>query len=356
MGVAEAVVTARLAGSGEQRRTIHHFGPDPAFAGGIGSVIRVLTEHKMGGCSVYAHPTWRPTASLASLPLATASATWIPRVGACDVIHVHLAENGAFVREGAIVAAARALAKNTVVTIHGAEFLPFAHKHPRVAASVLNCADLITCLDDAVLRHVRAITTNSEVELLANPVAIDDRSSPADRTEEIVLFAGEIGVRKGADVLLRAWPEVARARPDARCILVGPTRDFDVPETERLEVLGPVDAPAMRALIRSARVVALPSRAEGMPMILTEAMAAGRPFVSTPVGGIPELAQAGGILVAVGDEVELARRLIELLADARLARTVGEQGQRHCRRTRSVPIIDARLRELYDRVSGRRSS
>ena len=84
-----------------------------------------------------------------------------------------------------------------------------------------------------------------------------------------------------------------------------------------------------------------------MPMVLTEAMSLGRPFVSTPVGGVPELAREGGMLVAVGDEIGLADRLTELLANP-----TSRQSNRRARpairlETRSIEAIDARLRELY---------
>jgi glycosyltransferase involved in cell wall biosynthesis len=120
--------------------------------------------------------------------------------------------------------------------------------------------------------------------------------------------------------------------------------DFAPPDAERLDVRPPVDPIEMKEILRRARVVALPARAEGMPMVLTEAMSLGRPFVSTPVGGIPDLAGAGGVLVPVEDEVALADRLTELLADPNLARRIGERGRQFCIETRSV---DARLRKLY---------
>jgi glycosyltransferase involved in cell wall biosynthesis len=84
-----------------------------------------------------------------------------------------------------------------------------------------------------------------------------------------------------------------------------------------------------------------------MPMVLAEAMSLGRPFVSTPVGAIPELADAGGMLVPVDDEYGLADRLTDLLADPDLARGIGERGRQFCVETRSVEVIDARLRALY---------
>lgn len=339
-----------------RRRAVHHFGPDPAYVGGIGSVIRVLGEHRTGGATVETHPTWRPDARLASIRLTSTAARRILALGRSDVVHAHLAENGSFVREGAIVVLARLLGKTTVATIHGADFLPFARRRPRLASGVLRCAHLVTCLDRDVLHLVREMAPDAIAELLPNPVAMDDDSPAADETAEVVLFAGEIGTRKGADVLWRAWRLVAEARPHARCIMVGPVNDFIVPSAERLEVRDPVDAQAMKRLLRTARVVTLPSRSEGMPMILTEAMSAGRPFVSTPVGGIPELAGEGGILVDVGDEVELAARLCELLASRELARRIGERGRRFCRETRGVEVIGARLAELYSAATDASSS
>jgi glycosyltransferase involved in cell wall biosynthesis len=322
--------------------TIHHFGPDPAYVGGMGSVIRLLAEQQVGGGRVVSHPTYRPDARLASLPLAARAALRISSLRRAAVVHVHLAEDGSFVREGALVILARLLGKLTVVTIHGSEFLPFARRYPWLARSVLRRAQLITCLDRDVLELVRRIAPQAVTELVPNPVQMDSRSGGADETDEIVLFAGEIGLRKGADVLCRAWQLVADSRPQARCIMVGPVRDFIVPDTERLEVRPPVDATTMRELMRSARVVVLPSRAEGMPMALTEAMSAGRPFVGTPVGGIPELAREGGVLVPVEDHVGLAEHLMDFLADPRLARELGEKGREYCAATRSVDIVDMR--------------
>ena len=331
--------------------TVHHYGPDPAYVGGMGSVIRVLTERQVGGEVVIAHPTWRSDSRFASIPLALKAALGLPRLRRSDIVHVHLAEKGAMLREGALVILSRLLGKTTVITIHGADFLPFVRTYPRVTSGVLRRAHAITCLDRDVLRLVRQIAPRARVELIPNPISMDYGSRSADETEEIVLFAGEIGLRKGADVLHRAWQRVADARPQARCIMVGPVNDFVVPNTERLDVGPPVDAQAMKELLRSARVVALPSRSEGMPMILTEAMSAGRPFVSTPVGGIPELAQQGGVLVAVEDDDGLAKNLIDFLANPHLAREWGEQGRQFCAATRSVEVVGAQLRELYRAAS-----
>ncbi len=326
---------------------VHHFGPDPSYVGGMASVIRVLTDHRVGADAVVYHPTWRLNARFAGVFLTLRATVDLLRMQGGDVAHIHLAENGSFIREGALVVLARILGRTTIVTIHGANFLPFARRHRWLVSFVLGCPQTITCLDRDVFDLVRQSAPRARTELVPNPVPMDRGALGADKTQEIVVFAGEISLRKGADVLWRAWQLVVERRPEALCIMVGPRGDFSVPETERLEVRSAADTATIRDLLRSARVVALPSRAEGMPMVLTEAMSAGRPFVSTPVGGIPDLAQEGGILVPVEDHVGLAERLIDFLASPRFAHELGERGRQFCLATRSVEVVDARLRELY---------
>jgi hypothetical protein len=293
---------------------VYHFGPDPTTIGGMATVIRVLTEHQVGGDIADAHPTWRPQSPLATARLFATSVRALLKMPAGDVAHIHLSERGSFLREGVLVALAHRRGLVTVATIHGASFIPFARRSPWLVSAVLRRADCVTCLDQATLDFVRRSAPGVHCVIVPNPVFVDEDFSPADGTDELVVFAGEIGLRKGADVLQGAWRLVAARRPQARCLMVGPAGDFAPAGAERLEVRPPVGPSEMLEILRDARVVALPARAEGMPMILTEAMSLGRPFVSTPVGGIPELAEEGGILVPVGDELALAARLTDLLA------------------------------------------
>jgi glycosyltransferase involved in cell wall biosynthesis len=332
--------------------SVHHFGPDPATVGGMASVIRVLTQHEVGGDVVEAHPTWRPGSRAATARLSVTATKVLWHLPKRHVAHIHISERGSFLREGMLVALARQRGLATIATIHGASFLPFAAQHPQLVSEVLRRAHVVTCLDETVLGIVQRSAPNVMAEIVPNAVEIDTNFTPADRTEEIVLFAGEIGLRKGADVLLRAWPLIATQRPSARCLMVGPITDFTPPSSERVAVRPAVGPAEMKDLVRRARVVALPARAEGMPMILTEAMSMGRPFVSTPVGGIPDLAEAGGLLVSVDDEISLADRLTELLIDPTLASRIGEQGRELCARTRSIEVLDRRWRGLYTAAVG----
>jgi glycosyltransferase involved in cell wall biosynthesis len=317
----------------------------------MASVLQIICDHDVGGDIVSFHPTWIPDSPMRSGNLSARAMLAVLRISSPDLVHVHLAERGSFIREGALLVLARRRGLPTVATMHGASFIPFARSRPRLVAGVLRHAELITCLDPDVAELVGRLAPDARVEIVPNPVPLYSAMPPADQTAEVVLFAGEIGTRKGADILCRAWEMVARQRPKARCILAGPRTDLQIADLERLEIRPPVGSEQMVELLATARVVALPSRAEGMPMTLTEAMSAGRPFVATPVGGIPELASGGGgVLVPVGDVETLASRLIEFLAEPALARRCGDQGRSFCAETRSVEVIDARLRDLYSSI------
>lgn len=91
----------------------------------------------------------------------------------------------------------------------------------------------------------------------------------------------------------------------------------------------------------------LPSRTEGFPNAVIEAMAAGRPVVATAVGGTPEAVEPGrtGLLVPSGDEHSMARALQQLLDSPEQRRAFGESGRE---RARASYLVDAVLERLSD--------
>lgn len=152
-----------------------------------------------------------------------------------------------------------------------------------------------------------------------------------------ILCVSRCAPAKGLDVLLAAVRDLIDEGRDVELQIAG-----DGPEKARLEekaaalaghvsFLGPQRRTAIAGLLGSADAFALASFAEGIPVSLMEAMAAGVPCVSTTVAGIPELIRDGmdGLLVPAGNVSELRNALRRLMVDAglraRLARNAGQK-------------------------------
>ena len=161
-----------------------------------------------------------------------------------------------------------------------------------------------------------------------------------------VLFLGRISDQKGAFRLIDAWALMTNAsvnRGAARLTLAG---DGSVQEArERVQQLGLVDdihvrgwtAPAeVEALLQSSQVLVLPSRSEGQPMAVLEAMAHGLCVVVTDVGGISDMVDGTcAVFVPVDDSHFLATALGSLITD-------------HARRERLGAAALQRVRERFD--------
>lgn len=162
---------------------------------------------------------------------------------------------------------------------------------------------------------------------------------------------------KGHDDILRAAAMVRR-RADVRFVLVGdgPRETALRKLTGELGLDGAVvflgrrdDVPA---LLTRADVVCHPSRMEGLPNAVMEAMAAARPIVATAVGGTPELVQHGkhGLLVPPERPEELAAAILELVADPARGARLGAAARARVEESFGVDALVARIDRLYENL------
>jgi glycosyltransferase involved in cell wall biosynthesis len=169
-----------------------------------------------------------------------------------------------------------------------------------------------------------------------------------------ILFVGSLAqMYKGLDVLLKAVQLVLR-RKDLQVVVIGDGK-FRA-ELQRLagslgisgkvQFLGELPSGrAIREQLDRATVFALPSRTEGLPRALIEAMARALPCVGSRVGGIPELLSEDD-MVPTEDYVGLAEKLVEVISDpARLSK----MSQRNLERAQEYrpEVLDRRRTEFY---------
>jgi glycosyltransferase involved in cell wall biosynthesis len=167
---------------------------------------------------------------------------------------------------------------------------------------------------------------------------------------------------KGVDVLIDALGLLREQYPRLKLIQVGGPEDpSDRAATEALEHRAEQAGVADRILwlgfrndvpdlLAAADIYCLPSRSEGLPLAVLEAMGAGLPIVGTAVGGVPEAVESGrtGLLVPPESPRELADALALLLADEPRRHRMGQEGRRVVEERFSMHLQSRRLIDLYE--------
>lgn len=152
-----------------------------------------------------------------------------------------------------------------------------------------------------------------------------------------VLFIGRLAAAKGVPVLLEAFAQTHARFPDTTLTLIGDGSARATLEARAAE-LGLSDAVCFTGYLSQAEVAAelsradlfaLPSFAEGVPVVLMEAMATGLPVLTTRIAGVPELVEDGvsGLIVAPGDVEGFAGAMIRLLSNPQQSAAMGQSGR-----------------------------
>ena len=283
----------------------------------------------------------RPWVTVASTPLSPGLARWARRI-VPDVTHLHFPYP-----PGDLAHSAFGRGRVTIVSYHsdivrqrwlGKLYGPWMRR-------LLNKADRVLVGSPSYLRtspHLQRVTEScSVVPMGIDPSpfqAVDSQGSDQIRNRQgppLVLFVGRFRYYKGVDILIEAAPDI-----DARILLAG-TGPMErrwrrlaatSPAASRIRFLGHVPDEELPLYYAAADVVVLPSshRSESFGLVLLEAMASGRPVVSTELGtGTSFVNQHGetGMVVASGDADALADAVNALLRDPEQRRQMGANGR-----------------------------
>lgn len=281
------------------------------------------------------------------------------------IVHAHSASRASFYRKSILLWLARRSGARTIFHLHGAQFREFALDESGALARwwirhTLQRSAAVIALSPEWAAFLHGFAPNARVHVVPNAVALGAAPAAAAETER-VLFLGHAGVRKGLFELLQAVALLRHAYPALR-LVVGGDGELDAVRRRcaelgiagQVELCGWLDAAAKQRQLARAAIFCLPSHAEGLPMAMLEAMAAGRPVVVTPVGGILDAVgdHVNGLLVPPGDPAALARALAMLLDDAALRLRLGRNARLTVQQRFSTEVVAGKLAALYRALAG----
>jgi GalNAc-alpha-(1->4)-GalNAc-alpha-(1->3)-diNAcBac-PP-undecaprenol alpha-1,4-N-acetyl-D-galactosaminyltransferase len=197
-------------------------------------------------------------------------------------------------------------------------------------------ADLVTANSQGALASLSAFVPAEKLAFLPNPIGQQSSTVKARLNGPTILNIGRLNRQKGQDVLIDAFAQIAQVREDWCLMIIGSgecegalrQRAMQRGVAERVSFVGQVDDPF--PYYRAAQIFALPSRYEGTPNVLLEAMSAAMPcIVSDASGGPLEYIADGesGLVVPVEDVARLSSALETLMDAPDLRARLGAAGR-----------------------------
>ena len=213
--------------------------------------------------------------------------------------------------------------------------------------------------------------------VLYDGIPIPDRSRARDDRESVrrdlgipaavpvVGMVARVAPQKDFPTLIQAARRVLKARPDTRFVVIGDTATSAANRDHYADVLARADSAGVREsfLFTGQRtdverfygamdVFVLSTHWEGLPLVILEAMAHGLPVVATGVDGVPELVVEGetGFLCDHEDAECMAKRVIGLVDNPELARTLGEASRRRVEADFSAESFERRVTRMYEAI------
>jgi glycosyltransferase involved in cell wall biosynthesis len=340
------------------------FGPSLSVRGGITSVEQLICDYLPAYVSLRHIATMEDGSALAKASLFTRAVRELRRALESPeptIAHIHFASRGSTLRKLILADMVVRAGRPLILHAHGAEFDQFYRKLPaavrRNVSRGLQRAQVLVTLSSQWRDFYRdeCGVAPANIIVLSNPVRVP--AELPDRSNRPVvqfLHLGRLGERKGSYDLVDAFAGLPAELSDrARLVLAGDgdvdgVRQRAAPLGDRVVVHSWIDATRRDELLAASDVFALPSRAEGVPMSLLEAMANGLPSIATPVGGIPDVFTEGqhGVFVRPGDVEQIRAALVHFISDETARVSAGRRAREHARQY-DVHEYAKRLAAIY---------
>ncbi len=340
-------------------------GESKISGGGVVMVIDSLTDELNHNFVVTSIVTMRPVGIVKRLNIYLQSLFLIFKSLANNnkkIAHIHMTSRFSFYRKSLIIIVLKIFHIPILIHLHGAKFHLFYESLSPVMKRYLkwiySLADKTILLSRSWQKWFQKTINTSDSMVLYNGVKsyLRDSALPLNQRDNVVLFLGRLGERKGIYDLLNAFKEVVRYVPDAVLKIGG---DGAVEECKKLvidldieknvEFFGWIGEEQKYQLINESKIYILPSYNEGMPMGILEAMSAGITVIASDVGGIPEAIEnnTNGVLIKAGDKKQISDSIVGILQDSKKATQLGIQARKSYLDNFNITDITKKIKKEY---------
>lgn len=278
-----------------------------------------------------------------------------------DIVHIHMASRGSFLRKSIVVLIANIYRKKVIIHMHGAEFMMFYNDEcntimKKYIRYIFKKADKVIALSNQWKNNLEKIVDKNKIVVINNGVIVEEDFLEKDYTEIVLLFLGRVGERKGIFDIIDIMPEIIKECKDVKLLVGGDGEIDELKEKcaqlkieENVEILGWVNSDEKDILLKRATIFILPSYNEGMPMALLEVMACGISAISSNVGGIPQVIGNGkeGFIINPGDVSALKDRILELIKSENKRKEMGKNARRKMEKEFNLKNIKILLLDIY---------
>jgi len=280
-----------------------------------------------------------------------------------DIVHIHSSFGPSFYRKLPFIYMATWFKKSVINHIHGAEFNDFYenanNKKRKLIKKTYNKCSILVALSDEWKQNLLQIVPDEKIVVIENysiihADAVEERLNRKSNNQ--VLFLGEIGKRKGCYDIPEVVERVVKEISDVKFILGGSGDIEQITEILRSKGVeknvvfpGWVRGEDKDHLLRESDVFFLPSYNEGMPMSILDAIGYGLPVVSTDVGGIPKIVHQGmnGYICKPGNIIDFVERLVYILSNEIVFKDCCRYSSSIANRCYSLEIHIGYIRDLY---------
>lgn len=279
---------------------------------------------------------------------------YLPR---CHIVHIHLSEPISALRKIPYFTLAKIFKKKTIIHFHS--FSPettICGKHSKIYKYLFSNADRIIVLSESWKIYVNEkFRLGNNVQVIYNPCIANVSTKEYPKKKQI-LYAGTLNQRKGYSDLLKAFSLIAKSYPEWSVVFAGNgeldnakkiANQLDI--SNQVIFLGWINGTYKDKIFKESTIFCLPSYAEGFPMAVLDAWAYGLPVITTPVGGIPDIAVNGEnmLLFDPGNINTLAVQIKRLIDDKELLNKL-ICASKHLANTKfNIKTINSEIEKLY---------